>query len=59
MDTEPISHNYSMDYTVNTITNGAGLGILEPYATVPNTLGIVFAIVFVLILLGVFDPPRS
>ena len=59
MGTEPISHNYSMDYTTNLITNGAGLGVLEQYATVPTMLGVVFGIVIILILLGVFDPPRS
>jgi len=59
LDTEPISHNYSMDYTTNLITNGLGIGWLEQYATVPTMLGCVFGIVIILILLGVFDPPRS
>ena len=48
-----------MDYTTNLITNGTGLGIAEKYATVPNMLAVVFLIVIILILLGVFDPPRS
>jgi len=48
-----------MDYTTNLIKNGAGLGVLEQYATVPTMLGVVFGIVIILILLGVFDPPRS
>tara|TARA_E500000331_G_scaffold243520_1_gene233859 strand:+ start:74 stop:220 length:147 start_codon:yes stop_codon:yes gene_type:complete len=48
-----------MDYTTNLIKNGLGLGVLEQYATVPTMLGIVFGIVIILILLGVFDPPRS
>ena len=48
-----------MDYTTNTIVNGAGLGILEQYATVHTTLGICFLLIVVLIVLGVFDPPHS